>query len=157
MSQKIYFHKYNGDNRVLDKWTYSAAAPNKTFDIYDLTSMLAPQIVIDYDTNVFGYNYCYVDLFERYFYITDIAVEAGRRMILTLGVDVLNTYKNAIKGADVTVVRSESIGHPTYIPDDQFPIYPTLSAIDIKRMENIEKPFIRNGEQLEWNYLIGTI
>lgn len=157
MSQKIYFHKYSGDNRVLDKWTYTVSSPNKTFDIYDLTSMLAPQIVIDYDTNVFGYNYCYVDLFERYFYITDIAVEAGRRMILTLNVDVLNTYKNAIKGADVTVIRSESIGHPTYVPDDQFPVYPALSDVFIDKLRSPAKPFIQEGETVNDNYLIGTI
>ena len=120
MASTIYFTTYSGDNRNLDKWDYSNTSPKKTFTIYEMTSIQTPVIVIDYDANVYGYNYCYVDTFARYFYITDIAVEAGKRMVLSLAVDVLNTYKNEILNCPMTIIRAEK-ATDSYIVDSSYP------------------------------------
>lgn len=90
-----------------------------------MTSLLAPQVVLDFDSSVLssGYNYCYIDTYDRYYYITDMAADSGKKIILTLGVDPLNTFKSQILASPVNVIRSQSTG-VTYIKDDSLPIAP---------------------------------
>lgn len=125
MSMTIYLHKYTGDSRNLSKWTYSATSPDtsKSIDIYNMTSVLTPQAVLDYDINVItnGYNYAYISAFNRYYYITDIKVDSGKRIILTLAVDVLNTYREQILSSPANVIRWEGARN-SQIYDSQYPL-----------------------------------
>lgn len=124
----IYFTKYTGDNRNIDKWNYTSApaTARRTVDVYNTTSLLAPQVVLDYDDDIIAnnYNYCYINKYNRYYYITDMAADNGKRIILTLAVDVLNTYKAEILNSPVNVIRSQSAGI-TYCKDDRLPVNPS--------------------------------
>lgn len=91
---------------------------------------LSPVFVIDYNASYMGANYCYCDLFGRYYYIDSINVDIGKKMILTCKIDVLMTYATGIRAAQATVIRSESIGKPTYVPDNQLPVNPV--AVDLE-------------------------
>ena len=132
----MFLHKYTGDNRCLDKWTYAdppaTGDSKKSIDVYQLTSILAPQVTLDYDSSVLTakYNYCYIKEWGRYYYITDMSCDSGKKIILTLSVDVLNTYKAEIKNCPATVIRSESAGI-NYTPDKQLPIDPTRFVLKV--------------------------
>ena len=136
MSMTMFLHKYTGDNRCLNKWTYAdppaTGDSKKSIDVYQLTSILAPQVTLDYDSSVLssGYNYCYIKEWGRYYYITDISCDSGKKIILTLAVDALNTWRDGIKNSPVTVIRSESVGI-NYVPDKQLPIDPTRFTLKI--------------------------
>lgn len=123
MSMKLYLKKYTGDNRNLDKWTVNPNSDTyKTVEVYNTTSLLTPQVVLDFDSGVLssGYNYAYINTYDRYYYITDMAADSGKKIIITLAVDVLNTYKNQIVACPVTVLRQEG-AYNSYISDDRFP------------------------------------
>ena len=124
----IYLTKYTGDNRNIDKWDFNSAPQNakRTVDVYNTTSLLAPQVVLDYSDDIINndYNYCYINKYHRYYYITDMAADNGKRIILTLAVDPLNTWKNEIKNCPVNVIRSQSAGI-TYCKDDRLPVNPS--------------------------------
>lgn len=124
MSMKLYLKKYTGDNRNLDKWTVNTLSDTyKTVEVYNTTSLLAPQVVLDFDSAILssGYNYAYIDKYDRYYYITDMAADSGKKIIISLSVDVLNTYKNQIVACPVTVLRQEG-AYNSYVADDRYPL-----------------------------------
>ena len=48
------------------------------------------------DFNIFEYNYCYISELKRYYFIEDITILADKLFFISLSLDVLCTYKNAI-------------------------------------------------------------
>lgn len=48
------------------------------------------------DFNVFDYNYCYISELKRYYFVEDITILADKLFFISLSLDVLYTYKNAI-------------------------------------------------------------
>lgn len=48
------------------------------------------------DFNIFNYNYCYISELKRYYFIEDITILADKLFFISLSLDVLYTYKNAI-------------------------------------------------------------
>lgn len=124
MSMKLYLKKYTGDNRNLDKWTVNTLSDTyKTVEVYNTTSLLAPQVVLDFDSAILssGYNYAYIDKYDRYYYITDMAADSGKKIIITLAVDVLNTYKSQILASPVNVIRWQGASR-SQIYDSQYPL-----------------------------------
>ena len=48
------------------------------------------------DFNIFEYNYCYISELKRYYFIEDVTILADKLFFISLSLDVLYTYKNAI-------------------------------------------------------------
>lgn len=93
----------------------------KTISIYDTVDIISPVFVLDYSVDYLNCNYCYCVELHRYYHVV-ISLDSAKRMILTCQVDVLMTYRDDILQSDATVIRSESVGNPTYVVDDQLPI-----------------------------------
>lgn len=70
------------------------------------TSLVDPVITIQYNS-VVGYNYCYIPEFERYYFISDIVSIRTGLVELHCHVDVLSTYKEAIRTLNAVVSRNE--------------------------------------------------
>lgn len=92
-------------------------------------NILNPSFIVEYKANLLTANYCYIAELNRYYYITSHTLEKGNRLIFNCEVDVLKTYYEQIKNCNATVIRSESIGKPTPIPDKQLPIDPNRQEI----------------------------
>ena len=115
------------DPRVVNK-TVTAVA-TVTADPTDNVSILTPSFLIEYNSTYLGANYCYVELFGRYYYIRNMSVVKGNRILIECAVDVLKTYAAALIDCVGIVTRSESIGEPTEIPDKNLPIDPNREDI----------------------------
>lgn len=48
------------------------------------------------DFNIFNYNYCYISELKRYYFVEDITILADKLFSISLSLDVLYSYKNAI-------------------------------------------------------------
>lgn len=122
----IYLKTITADARKIDKWTFNNDGTHKTIYLQDMTNIFYPRVTLDYDSSVLsaGYNYCYIPAFNRYYYISGLSCDAGKKIILDLSIDVLNTYKTAILSASVNVIRSESAGI-TYCNDERLPVNPS--------------------------------
>lgn len=57
------------------------------------------------DFNIFDYNYCYISELKRYYFIEDITILADKLFFISLSLDVLYTYKNAILSSVGNVSR----------------------------------------------------
>jgi len=132
------------DNRVVNK-TLTAVSSNITVRPTESLDLLAPVFYVDTDDDYLAANYLYCSTFDRYYYINDIKLETGRRMSLHCSLDVLYTYRNYLSGVTATVIRSESLGRPSTIPDKRLPVDPQryeLKSVKFSKTfpQDINKP-----------------
>lgn len=116
------------DPNVVDK-TLQAVATNIPIKPTGSVNVLKPTIIINYNAAYLAANYAYLSDFGRYYFIASANVETGKQITLNSSVDVLYTYRADIRASAATVIRSESIGKPTYIPDQRLPIAPSEQVI----------------------------
>lgn len=123
MALAITFYNNFSDNRTVNK-NITSVMTGSVY-LYEDSSIVNPVVRLDYDDTVLPeMNYAYIPAWNRYYYITDIAALVGGGMRIAMACDVLMTYKGTILNSVQTVIRSESIGKPTMIPDPTLPILP---------------------------------
>ena len=106
------------------------------------SSVMSPVFTIQ-DISVIGCNYCYIPDFGRYYYINDINALRANLFELSLGIDVLMTYAEAIRKNYAIVDKVENFGAAfNYINDG--------SWVNTNRMNqsiiNFSSGFNDNGE-----------
>lgn len=85
----------------------------------DTTNIINPIILIELDT-LGNYNYCYIPLFNRYYFITDITIIRTNLFAVSLMVDVLESFKDNIKNLDVILLNTQNVGLNNYLPSQVF-------------------------------------
>lgn len=60
------------------------------------TSIVDPEIMIEYNGTFTGINYAYIATFQRYYYVTDIISVANKLWTVKMHCDVLMTYADAL-------------------------------------------------------------
>ena len=116
----VWLYSNISDNNVIDKnITLLLLADNVNFKRD--TSVINPVITVYSNVDLSGCNYCYIDTFERYYYVTDIICTKPDYYTLSLKVDVLMSYGNSIKQCDGILVATESDTHSNmYIDNGSF-------------------------------------
>ena len=114
---EIKFYQMSDDKRVIDK-SLGTAKTLSTCQLIEPSSVINPSFTIDVDTSLYAYNYVYIAYFGRYYYINDITVIDGARMLVTCSVDVLKSFATQIKACTVNTRRNEN-NYDMYLPDDR--------------------------------------
>lgn len=84
------------------------------------SSVMSPSLQIQ-DIAVIGYNYCYIPDFGRYYYINEINALCANLFELSLGIDVLMTYADAIRGNTAIIDKMQpQKGAMLYINDGSY-------------------------------------
>lgn len=102
-------------------------------------SILTPSFIVDKDDNVISSNYCQITDFERYYFIKNLSIMDGGRILVECELDVLNSFKDDINNMLITVLRNGGIGAPTKITDNKLPVTPNeeiLKQVAIKDRYN---------------------
>lgn len=110
-------------NKTLTNVKSVTATPTEPMNI------LAPTLIIDYDSSVLSANYVHISSLNRYYYIDNMDLLKGNRLLLSCRVDVLKTYAAALTDCECIVTRSESVGAPNEIPDKNLPVDPNREDI----------------------------
>lgn len=85
----------------------------------DVTNIINPVILIELN-EIGNYNYCYIPNFNRYYFITDIAVIRTGLFAISLMVDVLESFKTDIKNLSVILLNTQNVGTNNYLPSQVF-------------------------------------
>ena len=85
----------------------------------DTTNIINPVILIELN-EIGNYNYCYIDEFNRYYFITDITVIRTGLFAISLIVDVLESFKSDIKNLSVILLNTQNVGSSNYLPSQVF-------------------------------------
>lgn len=85
----------------------------------DVGSLMNMSIVFEY-SQVPNFNYCYIDSFERYYFVTDISLIGNNMYSVSLHEDVLMSHKSAINNLTPLVARtSNSVYYNKYLQDNE--------------------------------------
>lgn len=117
------FYNISADPRELTKDLGTAVITcDNNIVPYEPIDYIQPRIILDYNANVENCNYCYVSDWGRYYFIRDVELVNGQKMIVHLDEDVLMTYNAEIKELPCYVLRSETPTAVThYIYDERSP------------------------------------
>lgn len=87
-------------------------------------NILHPELILSGDStvNAINANYVYIPDFGRYYFIKDHTTDTAARIILSCEVDPLMSWASGIRASRQLVTRSESVGKPTEITDNQYPL-----------------------------------
>lgn len=119
-------------------------------------NILRPELVLSGDStvNAINANYVYIPDFGRYYFIKDHTTDTAVRIILSCEVDPLMSWAAGIKASKQLVTRSESVGKPTYTPDDQYLLKPNK---DIKVIAFEGGYFnLETATQISYNFLLNV-
>lgn len=119
-------------------------------DIFKPSDIMSPRIILGTFTGMMSKNYCYIDKFARWYFISNITLTSAQRVMMDLSIDVLNTYASDIVKCKATAIRSQSEGM-NYIPDDRYPISTVNTTIDMLKYDT---PFTR---LLGQNYILSVL
>lgn len=103
--ETIKLYQYNGDIRTINKTLpVPVELQGQIRNSFDL---LTPVVSLKYEDGL-KFNYCFIPIFGRYYFIENITATGGDRYELSLSVDVLKTYENEIFAATATVLESST-------------------------------------------------
>ena len=85
----------------------------------DATNIINPVILIEI-SEIGDYNYCYINNFNRYYFITDITVIRTGLFAISLMVDVLESFKSDIKNLSVILLNTQNVGSSNYLSSPVF-------------------------------------
>lgn len=114
------FYYNASDKRYMNK-NISAKYSNITIQVLEPSSVVRPSLKVSSGLIGNNVNYVYVNELERYYYITDWIMENGY-IRLECEVDVLMSFKSAIKEQNVIVARQEH-KYNLYQNDERFKLY----------------------------------
>lgn len=133
MSMTIKLYHNDSDKRTVNKTLTNEGALSGAV-IIDDTSILTPRLKVR-DNGIINqlYNYCYIQDFRRYYFITDITVSNGY-ILIDCKVDVLMSYAEEIRNCTGVIKRQATLCN--YYLDD--PLYKSYeySRIQVKEFSN---------------------
>lgn len=148
MIVEIRIGNYVGDNRVVNKdVNLSHIVQCK---IYKESSIMSPELLLQYIPEIVSYNYMHIALWQRYYYIKDIIMIPAGRCVIRAYEDVLMSNKDEIYRLSCNIIRQENMRNKLIV-DDRYPaeIMSTLTTIKFNR-----SPFnVDNG----YNVVMGVI
>lgn len=135
MANKISLYITKDDKRKVNK-TVSVVAKDVACQFFDNCSILAPSLLLDFNSNYLTTNYIYIPNFKRYYYVDNITVLKGNHIQLNCSVDVLKSNASAIEKINCTVVRTAQSGkQQLYLDDGKFKVL-NFERIQTKKFPN---------------------
>lgn len=121
MSVHITLYKNTSPDNQVSKDLSSALAFEGTFR--GECGVLYPVFVIETDSNISEYNYCYIQEFNRYYFISDMVAETNKLWRVYCSVDVLQTYASQIREHKAIIAKQENVWNLYLNDGDTFKVY----------------------------------
>lgn len=138
----ITLYKYDGKRNTINKTLQNGVNVDGT--IKDATNVLTPQIRLRTKQtlqNVSAFNYVHIAALNRYYFVENCEIQSGDVFVLSLQVDTLKSYENAILASTATITERENankfISNRANIHD----VRPQFNKINF----SVNAPFDENG------------
>ena len=130
---QIHTYKSSAEQNRVDKTNFLTADMIISGVLREASSLIHPSITFTSDI-IPTFNYVYIPIFNRYYYVTDITSIKNKLWQMSLTVDVLMTYKEALLACTGYIDRNEN-EYNGLIPD---------GMISLEKGETIETAFVTN-------------
>ena len=128
MAVKIYLYQMTSEKNAFNKTLGTAKLTATSAILQEPTSITDPVLLIDGTlTTVFECNYCYINVFNRYYFINKMVALTTNLIELTCHVDVLYSFSAAIL-ANTALIRRQSDNWNLYLPDNQMATFNSPST-----------------------------
>lgn len=122
-------------------------------------SVLTPIIEIKRNDNIFSYNYCYIETFKRFYYITNFSVNVNGFISISLKVDALESFKESILNSQQVISRQENEFNLNIV-DSKLPILPKKKKY-IKNISSTENPLTTEADSFlnteNYSFILKTV
>lgn len=113
----ITLYKSPGERNLLNR-SLTTVKTMSTIEATDELSIETPTILIDRDDSIIGFDYAYIQEFNRYYFLTGLNIVNGNQFRLELTVDPLMSFRSQILASQCIAKRSTSNINPE-IEDNQ--------------------------------------
>ena len=115
---EIKTYNYSGEISRVDKTDYLTPISTLSGALRGEASLLNFNVLIQSDT-VPNFNYCYIDKFKRYYYVTEPVSVRQNLWEMTMQVDALMTYKDSLLKCEGYIDRNEYIQNKMIIDNNR--------------------------------------
>lgn len=115
---EIKTYNYSGETSRVDKTDYLTPISTISGVLRGEASLLNFNVLIQSDT-VPNFNYCYIDKFKRYYYVTEPVSVRQNLWEMTMQVDALTTYKDSLLKCEGYIDRNEYIQNKMIIDNNR--------------------------------------
>ena len=152
------FYNISADPRELTKTLGDAVITcNNNIVAYEPIDYIQPRIILDYNASVENCNYVYVSDWGRYYFIRDVELVNGGKMIVHLDEDVLMTYNAEIKELPCYVLRSATHSAVTkYLYDERSPHFVQGWSASFYPDGNLAKDYVNLRPKSSDGYILIT-
>lgn len=104
----VTLYQYNGNRNTVNKknFDYSEEFTGEIFESNVLYPVLTIRTSDAYSFDI-GFNYCYIPILGRYYFVDSITFLSKDKAMLKLSVDVLKSYEYEILEASATVTQTD--------------------------------------------------
>lgn len=118
MAFTIKLYNVSDDPRKLNKTLTGELSVNNVRPT-DIVDLMNPSFILDYNESYTTKNYLYAAApFDRYYFITDMKIDIGKKIVISCAVDVLQTYKEDINTLEANVIRQQDKRNPFFADDE---------------------------------------
>lgn len=139
---QITLYNYNGKDNVINKTLVNGVTVDGT--IKDTANVITPSLRLRVKPtlqNLARFNYAYIAALNRYYFVENCEIISADIFILSLRVDVLKTYENAIRQSTATI--TERVDANKYI-SNRVAIHDIRPQFD-KIAFSVSEPFDETG------------
>lgn len=156
MSFEATLYNCSDDPRTLHK-TLPAGIPIASITPTESCDILNPTFILNYNASYTTCNYVIVGSpFNRSYFITDMKIDIGKKIVISCAVDVLRSYENEIGNIETTIYRNEDFKTcAPYVADPEYQVkagfqyyYETFKVVE----EGQEKTPQFSGDNSEDEY-----
>ena len=105
----IHLYKHGATPKRIDKSTFlNDVGEISGVVLKETENELTPDFILNTNSLVYNANYFFCDFTSRYYYITDMEMLTGGRIVLHSRVDVLMTFRNEILSSSSWVIVSDN-------------------------------------------------
>ena len=159
MAFSIKLYNVSDDPRKLNK-TLTGELPVDNVRPTDIVDLMNPSFILNYEESYTTKNYLWADApFNRFYFITDMKIDIGKKIVISCAVDVLYTYHTEINKIKTNIFRSSSrsnnkLADPEYCFEQGFEN--RIELFNLPPTGGVNKDFfIENGKYV-LNYLGGA-
>lgn len=103
---QLNLYNYDGNSNVINKTLQNEISLTGLF--YNDFDIFTPEIAIRQSVNINVFNYAFLPIFNRFYFIVDTFIVSNTKTVLKLKLDVLKTYANELLTAIGTVTQKEN-------------------------------------------------
>lgn len=105
---EITLYNNKSPSNSINKNLYNATVFDMVY-FKDVANIQNPIIKLNSVINVKSFNYCYIPLFNRYYFINEINIKPNDFYIVNLTCDVLESFKNDILNSKGYIIQNTNV------------------------------------------------